>query len=217
MKQSIISLVLDLIFPSFCCGCGRINTLLCNDCYNQIDYYSLPVHFSFNKNYLDQSFALTEYAGISKKIITTCKYQGVKAVSELMAELLFFTGNNYSFDLITAVPLHPKKLRERGFNQAEVIAKRYAELLDKPYYSLLERTKHLPAQASITDKNKRLHILKNIFILSSRYIDTPLLHDKVVLIIDDVCTTGATLTECAKVLKKAGAKKVISLTIAHGS
>jgi ComF family protein len=121
------------------------------------------------------------------------------------------------------VPLHKRKLRERGFNQAELLAKEVAE-----YFSLsletkaLIRKKYTPPQVRTKNHKARRESLKNAFEISSIFTkkciseNTNFLKEKIIILIDDVTTTGATLFEAAKVLKRAGAKEVWGLVVAKG-
>jgi ComF family protein len=115
------------------------------------------------------------------------------------------------FDIIVPVPLHPKRLRERGFNQAALIAHPLAKKLRCKYdVDVLVRTEEVGPQVGRELKD-RLKAVKGIFIVA----DHRKVKDKRVLLIDDVLTTGATANECARVLKKAGASRVDVLTIAR--
>lgn len=144
------------------------------------------------------------------------KYSHVKGLATFAGQLIDYTMNLPTVDLITSVPLHPKRQKDRGFNQAEMMAQEVSRQQDIPYLNLLIRTRHTVNQASLHDKEKRLSNLKDIFELDQK-IELQLIKDKSIMIIDDVTTTGTTLNECAKVLKKYGAKTVIGVTLAHGS
>lgn len=146
-------------------------------------------------------------------LLHALKYQSVKGIGVLLADLMFETTTIPDCDYVAAIPLHPRRQDERGFNQAKVIAQRLASHLHKPLLSVLRRRHHLTAQASIKDREKRLHRLENAFEATG-----PLPHQIAshILLIDDVTTTGSTLNECARMLKQMGWKKVSGLTVAHG-
>ena len=116
-------------------------------------------------------------------------------------------------DYILAVPLHKKRLRWRGFNQAEYLAKRVADHFGLIFRDdIIIRQKYTPPQVKIRDYKERAKNIKGAFkCLSPRSIK-----NKKIILIDDVCTTLSTLGECAKVLKKAGAKEVWGLVLARG-
>lgn len=210
----LFKLLIELVFPRFCVGCDRLFTFLCPNCYEQIDFLTLPIKPKVKPNYLDQLIACCNYKPPISNLIKELKYNHVKDIALTCAQLVYYAANIPQTDLITAVPLHPKRLKERGFNQAELIAKHLSTLTSTPYQNLLVRTKHTKNQASITDKEHRLANLHNIFSIQETFKDNS--DNKSVLVIDDVTTTGATLNECAKVLKQHHFGPVIGLTIAHG-
>ncbi len=206
---------LDLLFPSFCLGCGRFGSLLCADCYQQLNFLALPVSPQLEKSYLTEIMAMAHYEGLMKKMIHQLKFKSVKSVGQLLGELIIMTMNLPAVDLITAVPLSHQRKRERGFNQAEVIARRLAQLKQPNYQPLLKRSRNTSPQASITDREKRLNRLKNCFVPADNY-QLGNNSEKTVLLIDDVVTTGTTLNEAARVLQQMGFTKIYGLAMAHG-
>ena len=141
------------------------------------------------------------------------KYSHVEDVLQAFEKIIinFVKQNKYLFsqiDLVVPVPLHKKRFVERGFNQAKLIAKIVAREIDKPCQEFVIRSRHTLQQAKLK-REDRLKNVKNAFVIENNI-------DGNVLLIDDVFTTGSTLQECAKVLKKGGAKAVIGFTIARG-
>jgi ComF family protein len=121
-------------------------------------------------------------------------------------------------DMCVPVPLHPRRLRFRGFNQSTLLARTLASALtpgfDMPVLeNCLLRTRFTKPQMKTETRGKRLNNLKNAFAFAEESI--PLIQDKTLWLIDDVATTGTTLEECAKVLKKAGAKQVFGIVLAR--
>ena len=115
-----------------------------------------------------------------------------------------------SFDVIVPVPIHKQRLRERGYNQSSLLAKRLGYMIRKPVVEGdLLRTKHTPSQAKSASLDQRRTNIRNAF----NCIGSDLT-GKRVLLIDDVCTSGSTLDSCAISLKKAGATSVLGLTLA---
>ncbi len=159
--------------------------------------------------------AAVSYEGPVRSLLHALKYQSVKAIGVYCGQLLFYTASIPSVNLVTAVPLHRDRQRWRGFNQSQVIAETLAKLLNVPYSNLLERHCFSKTQASLSDPQARLQNVAGSFKLSSSLINSDLNQEKI-LLIDDVTTTGATLNECAFVLKNAGATAVYGLTVAHG-
>ncbi|HXF04186.1 MAG TPA: ComF family protein [Blastocatellia bacterium] len=118
----------------------------------------------------------------------------------------------YRADVVVPVPLHPQRQRERGYNQAEVIARIVARALALPLATdLLQRIKNTVPHRAGMDVTQRAESLSRAFVVISRGE----IEDKVVLLVDDICTTGATLNECARVLKEAGARAVYGFAVAR--
>jgi len=117
--------------------------------------------------------------------------------------------------LIVPIPLHYRRSNYRGFNQAELIAQIIAEAtLNKSNADYLLRTKKAKSQVDMESKEERLKNIKDVFKVPSTA--SKQLSDKTIILIDDICTSGATLNEAAKVLKENGVKKVIGLVVARG-
>ncbi|MBI4991014.1 ComF family protein [Candidatus Gottesmanbacteria bacterium] len=122
--------------------------------------------------------------------------------------------NNYQSAILIPIPLHPSRLRFRGFNQAEVLGRLLAKRLNIPMkIGVLKRIRKTIPQVEMKDRKKRLKNMEDVFaafpnILISQYLN--------ILLFDDVFTTGATLRAAANVLKRAGAKKVWGVVMAHG-
>ncbi len=215
--------LLDFLFPKFCISCSRPFTYLCPKCYEQPDFFTLPIEPQLKDNQLDLLLSACVYKPPISNLVKELKYTGIKNIAKTCAQVLYYSVNIPNADIITAVPLHPKRQKQRGYNQAEEIAKHLSILLNIPYLPLLKRTKHTKNQASILDKEKRLSNLKDIFEIDTgiktRFIASLTTNNQqlTALIIDDITTTGTTLNECAKVLKQHGVKKAIGLTLAHGS
>jgi len=115
--------------------------------------------------------------------------------------------------IIIPVPLHPKRFRWRGFNQAELLAENLAKRFDVPLEkSLLARAKNNIPQAEIKERRARLENIRGAF----NCAESPKLKDKTVILVDDVCTTAGTMSECAKVLKDSGAREVWGAVVARG-
>ena len=206
----IIDFILDIIFPKNCFGCGVKKTFLCQKCQKQIPCSQLNT--SDNK-----IFAVASYKSkVIKKTIHALKYKKAKQVAKPLAELIYSRLNfNYRdrISIIVPVPLSRKSLRKRGFNQAELIAKHLSDIISfRIITNVLYKNHHTLSQVEIKNRQERLENLKGVFSTKNTY----LIKNQNILLIDDVSTTGATINECRKVLKKAGAKKVTGLVVAKG-
>lgn len=203
-----VVLLLDTVFPRFCCSCGWIGCLLCSNCYEKIEF-SGELQSS---SHLSSVQAATQYGETTQAIIHTLKYQNVKEVAVLCARIIYLSCNLPTVDLITAIPLHHYRLNERGFNQAEVISQELSQLLSIPYQPLVLRPYHTEKLAQTTSRQSRRKVIEAAFTFNSLTSCS----NKTILLVDDVWTTGATLNAAAQVLVSAGAKEVHGVTFTHG-
>lgn len=156
---------------------------------------------------------LSDYQGITKTLILKVKYKSVFDVSKTLIDLFiqqhfFFP---FSPDLVTYIPLHPSREKERGFNQSLLLAKLLAENYGWPLARILTRIKNNRPQMSINNFQLRKKNIKGVFSIKPAV----LINGKNVLIVDDVATTGATIFEATKVLKRNGAKTVWGTVMAR--
>jgi ComF family protein len=152
-------------------------------------------------------------SGPTKEIIHHLKYSGMTGFSVVLAELIIIRLSSEQIPsnaVVVPVPLHPSRLAERGFNQSELIGKYVANKLNLCGGNTLERVRNTKPQAELK-RSQRLSNLSGCF----RVVDPDFIAGKTVLLIDDVATTGATLNECAKVLKSSGAKDIWGVVVAH--
>ncbi len=150
-----------------------------------------------------------------KEIIHQFKYGSHRSLAKPLARLLFsvYLANIESLRaaIVVPVPLHRSRQRERGFNQARELARYFCRLAQIPLYSdLLQRARATQIQAGLSRRERRIN-LRGAFAVSKR----DAVKDKSVLLIDDVFTTGATLNECARILKSEGATRINVLTLAR--
>ena len=203
--MKILKKILAVLFPQKCLGCKKEDEILCPDCLGKINRPDTPyfkgVHIA--SNYQDP---------VVKKALWMLKYQGVKQLARPLAELIqerVWKKLETEGWLIVPVPLSKKKLRKRGFNQAELIA---GELSGDIRANILFKKNNTKSQVEVKDRKERL---ANI-IGSFEARNTGVIKGKKIMLIDDVYTTGATMNEAKKVLKEAGAKKVIGVVVAKG-
>ncbi len=208
----LLQIVDTIMFPSFCVRCEQWGELLCDKCYETVDFLYDQPSPQLAPLYLDQVISACRYGGAIKALLKSLKYQSVIDAGRLCGRLLYHCTIIPPVDCITSVPIHPKRLRDRGFNQAQVIAQTLATLADLPYQDLLIRTVHGSHQASIKSRNERLNHVANHFSLNPS-LSLPL--PNTILLIDDVLTTGSTLNECARIVKANGCTTAIGLTVAR--
>lgn len=217
--------LLDLIFPKVCVECGKEGKDICEECFQKIltrkvqvcpDCKRKNTHGKFcsaicKQDYsFDQLIVCTDYSHI-KKLIIKFKYKYSKETSKIFAKLLKAELKNYTKTVKASVvpaPIHKKNLKKRGFNQAFLLAKEVIKIF--PNSKLLDclAEKENRTQQAKLDRSHRLNNLKN----SIRIHQTPTQN---ILLIDDIVTTGSTLNECSKVLKKAGATYITAIVLAR--
>ena len=165
------------------------------------------VEYNFDKS---RSFA--KYEEVASKIVKRFKYNGKLYYGEYIAQLMSTKDECFeNIDMIVFVPIGDKRKRERGFNQAEVIAENLSKIKNLPFCDCLEKVGNEKHQAGLS-KNERQKNLSGTIKLKDEAKKE--IKGKNVLIIDDVFTTGATLSECAKILKTAKPKSVFCYTFA---
>jgi ComF family protein len=156
-------------------------------------------------------FYALEFDGVARALIHELKYRGAVSIAGKLAELASGPARRACGgppDLVTAVPLHPVRRRERGFNQSELIASRLAELLGSPAGETLTRISNTPPQA-LLGRRERLSFPSAAFRASRGASDLGR-----VLLVDDVATTGATLAAASLALSEAGAGEVVCFAVA---
>lgn len=232
--KSFHSLFLDFLFPVRCISCGKYDTWLCEGCAKAISI--LPEQlcpccesvmtpdgktcFSCKDKFeLDGLLTAASYKDETiAKAVHYYKYKFVESLSAPLANIQLRSLSSSTFpipDFIIPVPLHPRRLRWRGFNQSALLAHQVAQGMapgiEIPVEeTLLHRTKYTPPQMKIKKYSQRLENMREAFSISTGYIQ-----GKTILLIDDIATTCSTLSECARILKKAGAKKVYASVIAR--
>lgn len=225
------STILELLFPRFCLGCGYVGTYICSSCEAKMKRVKRTPCFYCGKSSLlgithpkcrqrkgiDGYLSLYSYDGLFKKLLQESKYKGAYAV---LSTLLAFPQqsifqdlnkwNNLFKPLIVSVPLHPQRIRERGFNQSEIITKQYFKEANFLNTNLLERTINTIHLANIQNKKKRRQRIQGAFTFIGNNVP------KAALLVDDVITSGATILECSKVLKEKGVRTVLAFSLAKG-
>lgn len=206
--QNIKNAFLDAIYPPVCALCGAPGRHpLCLKCVGEI--YPEPFSWSLT------SFNVTTimpYDDFCRDAIHKLKYEGVEDIGHYFADLATPFLENFAPRHLVPVPMHPIKIRSRGYNQAAIIAKRLSANLGWPYAGrVIWRTRNTRPQFDI-DFDERLDNVKDAF---SKYPLAKVDKEARYMIIDDIITTGATMVYCHKALRDAGAKKIDAFAVAR--
>ena len=226
--------IISYIFPDICSLCKENSsfddTYICKPCLEKLEFTpesscslcSAPIdtllnlcHQCINGNrpWIYGSAPLL-FKGQSREVIHKFKYNSQLVLSRFLVKEMIQSINKEelsNIQCVTAVPMHWFKKMRRGFNQAELLAQAISEKLGIPYFELLKRKSKAPAQA-LKNKSQRKQNIRHIFELNEKQ-KVP---EGTILLVDDVLTTGATLTACSKVLLDNGARGIYVLTAARG-
>ncbi|MBL7142200.1 MAG: ComF family protein [Candidatus Pacebacteria bacterium] len=208
--ENIKENIIDILLPRTCVACGKEGKYICEKC----GLFLSEAPNVFMAGGLEEVVSAWEYEGLIKNIIFKIKYESMfDAINELVAKAFEIREPYIPEDTtITFVPMFKKKEKRRGFNQAELIAKKVGEITGREVLSLVEKIKDTPSQTKLSKKERIINV-KDSFALFRPGLNKSLTKD--VLLVDDVWTSGATMQECCRVLKRSGVKKVWGFTLAR--
>lgn len=231
----IIDKIINFFLPRtcFCCGADlKTKTLLCQNCtakvkpvkglicercgvmlksggkycYNCRGSKALKYKCSFIRSAL-------QFNEPTRALVHAFKYEKYLNIAPYFAEVMYRTFRKYpeyrEATFLVPVPIYKSRKRKRGFNQAEVLANHLSTLCSVPVLNALVRTKNTESQTKLTREERKQNILGAFTLMKGMESQ---IKKQAVILIDDVCTTSVTLEECARVLKKAGAREVLALT-----
>jgi len=229
----MINKILNILFPETCPVCqgpAKEHAIapICAHCWQTVSPYKGPACVRCGKPLVSdvsttcgeclhdepaftssRSFGL--YEGALKKAINLLKYHNVKRLSRPLSDIITSV-KKPAVDAVVPVPLYEKRLRQREYNQSALLAKYSAESLGiAVILNCLVKTRDTVPQVGLRSQDRRKNI-KNAFTVRKR----ELIKGKNIMLVDDVVTTGATVRECSRVLKKAGAENIYVITLAHG-
>lgn len=209
--KSAASFLLDIVFTVKCPYCEKVidrQDYACNECKSKFPQKGFETYVIGGY----KTVSPFKYDGIFASGVKNFKFNQNPAYSRQLAVPLIneimLKYDISTIDIITAVPMHKANKRERGYNQAELLAKECAEVFNIPYAILVEKHKKNKAQHTLKGKERENNV-QGVY----RVIDSQKIADKNILIIDDIITTGNTLGECCKIMKKSGCKSVCCATL----
>ncbi len=229
--------ILDFIFPKRCVNCRKFGAYICANCFTYISFNEIGTCIVCQKPAIgglthpvcktrytpDGVFSSLVYKGVVKKLVYKFKYN--PNLTDLKSTLtdLFYEGiiQKEAFyklldtkSVFVPVPLHKSRSRVRGYNQSFIMAAGIGKKFDIEVWDCLERVKNTKTQVGLKKEEREANI-KGAFAVKKSY-SSKIKNIAEVFLVDDVVTSGATLKEATKVLKKAGVGKVYGITLAHG-
>jgi competence protein ComFC len=220
--------VIDLFFPRECIGCGRIDDFICIQCAKKLPRLVPPLcpkcgkpepsghlcHECWGKSScLDNVHSVFVFDGTMRTAVHSLKYHNLRAIAECLGRYMasYYLENSLNGSVLVPVPLHENRVRERGYNQSTLLAREISRIIEIPVsVELIKRNRDCISQARTKNVEERRRNMENAFSPVNDGIS-----GMEIILIDDVCTSGATLEACAAALKKAGAKHVTGFTLAR--
>lgn len=215
--MGFISALLDLLFPPKCVFCAKVLSGEAYWCEKCADTLHLTAEGGRrNGEYYDYCVSPLYYTGDVRKSLLRFKFRGASQYAEAYGKILAACIRDHidvQYDIISWVPLSNKRKRTRGYDQAFLLASATALELDIELTETLRKPIDIRAQSELKGKDERVANISGAY----EAVDSELIKDKCVLIIDDIVTTGSTLEESAKTLLAAGAKNVVCAVFARGT
>ena len=228
ISKGLTELIAPIEFK--CLGCGRdiFDELgFCPDCMKKVVFNNGKTckrcgvgidgdedycgNCAYDKLYFDRAYSVFSYEGAIQSAILSMKFNNRGCYAKIFARYLVFLAQKYNleYDLVTFVPMSKKGLKTRRYNQSQLLAKYFCDILgqDGLLTEAIVKIKETVAQEQLSKTERKTNLVGSYRINAD-------VKGKRVLVIDDVKTTGATLNECGKVLKHAGATEVIAITVA---
>lgn len=233
MQSKVAEKIIDFLIPKTCINCHLYtNNFLCEVCSKKLRQYS-PESFierkksnNWEMNSLEKEVSSFEkvyyfyyYDQIIHDLVQAIKYdfqkEKIKTLVSLFYSSIEFQKINFDeFDLLTFVPLSKQRQNWRGFNHGKLITKEIAEKFNKPFLQILDKTRNTKSQIDL-DREERLQNLQNLFNVKE---ELPIkIENQKILILDDICSTGSTLIQCATTIKRKFPNvKIYGMALARG-
>lgn len=226
-------MILDVIFPKTCLVCNKLGSYVCISCAQKLEritkdicpYCERPSLFGkthrscMSQGCVDGLISVFKYEGIFSRVIKGIKYKGIRSAfgnlfntfpSDRRRDIVNIT-SVYQGAVFIPIPLHYRRLKKRGFNQATIIARYFSQMCSVPYVEHhIKRSKFTPQQAKLSSNAERFINVRGAFsvVRDAQAYST-------IFLIDDVWTTGATIKQAAYELKKSGCEIVYAFTLAR--
>ena len=214
--MKVLDYILELVYPTRCAFCHRFTEkgeMVCSKCREELPKRNDPI-LNIHIPNVRKTVCPFYYEKYVRDSLLRYKFSGLRAYAQIYGEILAKSIDEMgiSCDIITWVPLSKKRCRKRGYDQAQLIAEELAKRMDIKCEKLIEKIVDNPAQSGSGNAAKRKANVKGVY----RALRPENINGKRILIIDDIVTTGATLSECAAILHKSGAAEIMAGAVAGG-
>ena len=211
--MNLLDRILDLLFPPKCPFCYKVQERegVCSACRASLPYREVPLWKGPDGL---RCAAPLRYEGVVREAMLRMKFRGAQGAASPMGEMIAqcaaeeFGGE---FDIVTWVPVSRKRLRKRGFDQSELLCRAACRVWEISPERLLHKIMDTPPQSGLKDAAARRANVLGVY----EAADPTVIRGRRVLLVDDICTTGATLAECVRVLRHAGAEDVVCVVLAR--
>lgn len=216
----MIEKILEQIFPTVCGMCGKLyKEPICNKCKAKIDKQIIcKMQYKYLGNEFVKYIYLFKYEEELRKILLSYKFKEKIYLYEFFVKIILKNKKLYQFlgkyDIIIPVPIHYKKMKYRGYNQCDLISKEIVKKTEKLQYKndILIKIKNNLRQSSLKSEERKNNV-KNVYTIKDLEKNKLEVQNKNILLFDDIYTTGNTVSECIKTLKKLNPKNIGVLTI----
>lgn len=217
MLKNFFNKILDFVYPTKCLICNETiikrEEQICEKCKKSLKTSNIMTCIDMGNGQKIKCFSPFEYSGEIRESILRFKFKGYKTYSKFFAEAISKgiakKFGDVKFDCITYVPLRSERKRSRGYNQSECIASDISEIINLPCEELILKIKSNHIQHEL-DFSSRIENVKGVYAVKNKQA----VEGKIILLCDDIITTGSTLRECAKTLFESGAKEVYCCVVA---
>lgn len=219
---------IDFFFPQSCLGCGKVGDFICFRCSKKLSRLLPPICQRCGRsessgmycrecwgthNHIHSIRSVFVFEGIIRRAVHEFKYRNLRSMAVCLSQYMadYFVEYELVADVLLPVPMHENRLQRRGYNQSELLAGQLSGMISVPVRGdLIRRVRDNKPQARTTRVEERRSNMENAFTCISNEVS-----GKDIIIIDDVCTSGATLEACAAALKLKGANQISGFTLAR--
>lgn len=209
--MKLLDKIIKLIYPDRCPYCNKVikeREVACKRCLKTFPKSIITRYCKGSYICYSPFIYRKKFAKAIKQLKFKRRRQHAEKLAYPLAKVVKEKYKDIAFDLITCVPMHKNRLKKRGYNHAEVLAKELSSVLCIPYKDLIKKIKDNKEQHKCT-REERYTNVKDVY----KAIDYKLIKEKTILVVDDIITSGNTLGECCKTLRKSGGKKICCVAV----